>query len=140
MSSTWVMIGPICARRANRRSIHLNLSALFPIDHSHTSVGVQSLTSTAEPGLLTTVSLSHLQTPSSQTSQRFDQAGGLAYETRIENLRQGSMRYPSASEHVVLVRVTVGTAHHSIAEIKFDNAQFSNVGHRSPLPSTHSGH
>jgi hypothetical protein len=32
------------------------------------------------------VSLSNLQTPSSQTSQRFDQAGGLAYEARIERL------------------------------------------------------
>ena len=77
MSSTSVTIGSICARQAHYPSTHLNLSELFRIDRSHTSVGVQSLTSTAEHGAATTARLSHRETPSSQTSHRFDPAGGL---------------------------------------------------------------
>src|SRR6266851_1106666 len=88
MNSSSVTIGPIYARRAKRRLIRLNLSALFQIDPFRTSVGVRSLTSTAGFGVLTMVRLSYPQTPSSQTSHRFDQAGGLAVETRIENLRR----------------------------------------------------
>ena len=86
MSSTSVTIGPIYALRAKRRSIRLSLSALFPIGRSHTSAGAEFLTSTVGDGVRTMARLSYLQTPSSQTSQRFDQAGGLAYETWIENL------------------------------------------------------
>src|SRR5712692_5028776 len=80
MSSTLVTIGPICARRARRSLIHLKLSALFPIDPCPTSVGVQSLTSTAGRGARTTARLSHRKTPSSSTSHRFVRPGELADE------------------------------------------------------------
>lgn len=85
MSSTSVMIGPIYAQRASRRSIHLNLSVLFPIDLSHTSVGVQSRTSTAGNGVLTMARLRHRQTLGLQTFHRFERAGDLAVEKAVEN-------------------------------------------------------
>src|SRR5260370_29901431 len=85
MSSTSVMIGPIYALRARRRSIHLNLSVLFPIDHFRTSDGVQFRTSTAGDGVLTMARLRYRQTPGSQTFHRFDRAGDLAVELVIEN-------------------------------------------------------
>src|SRR5260370_6530245 len=85
MSSASVMIGPIYAQWATRRSIHLNLSVLFPIDLFRTSDGVQSRTSTAGDGVLTMARPRYRQTPGSQTFHRFDRAGDLAVELAIEN-------------------------------------------------------
>ena len=87
MSSTSVMIGPIYAQRASRRSIQLNLSVLFLIDLSRTSDGVQSRTSTAGIGVVTMATLRHRQTSDSQTFHRFGRAGDLAVEIAIENSR-----------------------------------------------------
>src|SRR5712692_1201042 len=85
MSSTLVTIGPICARRARRPLIHLKLSALFPTDPCRTSVGVQSLTSTAGRGAKMTARLSHRKTPSSPTSHRFVRPGDLVDEPVVED-------------------------------------------------------
>ena len=80
MCSTSVTIGPIYARLARRPLIHLILSASCPIDLSHTSVGVQSPTSTAGHGVLTMAMRKHRQTPNSQTSHLSDPAGDLVVE------------------------------------------------------------
>src|SRR5260370_3118428 len=85
MSSTSVMIGPIYAQWATRRSIHLNLSVLFPIDLFRTSDGVQSRTSTAGDGVLTMARPRYRQTPGSQTFHRFDPARYLAVSFAIEH-------------------------------------------------------
>src|SRR5258708_5718663 len=89
MSSISAMIGRIYAQRARRRSTHLNLSVLFPIDLFRTLDGVQSRTSTAGDGVLPMARLRHRQTPGSQTFHRFDRAGDLAVELAIENSSPG---------------------------------------------------